>query len=440
MIIKSKEGLNILKLTDGSETLFMDSSRIDDCINYLYEHKLRRISINPFQGYSSDNLDFLSRLEDYLEGITVLDDRYDYRPLNRLHKLKSLGFVDNRRDTIDLSNFPKLESLACDYSKRLLSLEGCERLQDLTLSGYKSPDKTLKQFPDLRSLKIFSLFQSNITSLDGIGKLLSLQEIALYRLSRLEDISAITDLSKTLIKIELDVCKRITNYDILAELKKMETLIISNSGAIPSLSFIKQMPKLNFLSFVGTNILDGDLSPTIGLGYVGFENKKHYSHTFDEISRFSPNSDENILGCFISGAANYSDEDPVIAERRTEKSELFRTYIWGELGIRNSLKKLKRSDYGNDLKLALFQFYVLPLLEELTYLKEIERYRSKERSIGIPIIIHDENFFNRSDLERRQFLKDEILEKLDLLAKVVKRNKLDTNIALLKADVDRILS
>lgn len=149
---------------------------------------------------------------------------------------------------------------------------------------------------------------------------------------------------------------------------------------------------------------------------------------------------DNILGCFISGAANYSDEDPVIEERRKKKSELFSSYIWGEFGIRDRLKTLKRRDYGKDLKLALFQFYVLPLLEELAYLKEIERYRPKERAIGIPIIIHDENFFNRSDLERRRFLKDAILEKLDLLAKVVKRNKLDTNIERLKADVAKVLS
>jgi hypothetical protein len=88
--------------------------------------------------------------------------------------------------------------------------------------------------------------------------------------------------------------------------------------------------------------------------------------------------------------------------------------------------------------LALSQFYVLPLLEQLAYLKDIERYRPKERAIGIPIIIHNDNFFNKSDFERRKFLKDIILEKLDPLAVVVKRNKLDTNVALLKSDVEKL--
>ena len=149
--------------------------------------------------------------------------------------------------------------------------------------------------------------------------------------------------------------------------------------------------------------------------------------------------DKNILGRSISGPATYSDTDIETKELLKEKGELFSSQIWGEFGISGPLKTLRRSDYGKDLKLALLQFYLPPLIEQLAVLKEIERYRPKERAIGIPIVIHDQNLFNRSDLERRKFLRDAILEKLDLLAGVVKRNKLDTNIDLLKADVERVL-
>jgi hypothetical protein len=149
-------------------------------------------------------------------------------------------------------------------------------------------------------------------------------------------------------------------------------------------------------------------------------------------------NNDAILGCFASGALYPEDSGTEIENEAERKFDLFRDYIWGDYGICNQLKSLKRSDYGENLQLALFQFYVLPLLEQLAYLKDIERYRPKERAIGIPIIIHDENFFNKSDLERRKFLKDIILEKLDLLAVVVKRNKLDTDIALLKSDVEKL--
>jgi hypothetical protein len=144
---------------------------------------------------------------------------------------------------------------------------------------------------------------------------------------------------------------------------------------------------------------------------------------------------DNILGCFmkIGFDPNKSEQDFI------DLDKAFTPYVWGSKGISNTLKKLKHKDYGNDLVLALFQFNVEPTPMELQYLKEIESYRKKEKSIGIPIIVTDENFFNKSEAERYDFLRESILQKLDLLEQVVKKKKLDTNMELLKADVKKIL-
>ena len=80
-----------------------------------------------------------------------------------------------------------------------------------------------------------------------------------------------------------------------------------------------------------------------------------------------------------------------------------------------------------------------PLPVKLSYLKEIEAYRKKERFIGIPIIINDENFFSKTEQERYDFLGEVILAKMNLLAEVVKRRKLDTNMALLISDLKMII-
>lgn len=144
---------------------------------------------------------------------------------------------------------------------------------------------------------------------------------------------------------------------------------------------------------------------------------------------------DNILGCFLKVGF-----DPNL--KRGEAHELgnqVSSYIWGERGISDKLKTLKSVDYGNDLDLVLLEFHVKPTLTELSYLKEIGSYRKKEKSIGVPIIITDENFFSKTEEERYRFLKESILNKMSFLANVVKRRKLDTDVNKLKADVDKIL-
>lgn len=153
---------------------------------------------------------------------------------------------------------------------------------------------------------------------------------------------------------------------------------------------------------------------------------------------------DKFLGCFTSGPAIIYDANKTEKERSIEQEgkskigELFRGYIYGERGISNILKKLKNKDYGEDMAIILFQFYINPIPYELEHLKEIESYRIKEKSIGIPIIVNDENFFSKSESERYDFLRESILQKLDLLAKVVKKKKLDTNTELLKSDLKNI--
>ena len=149
---------------------------------------------------------------------------------------------------------------------------------------------------------------------------------------------------------------------------------------------------------------------------------------------------ENIFGCFVSATQPYPDASQETKDLALEQGRLFRSYIWGDEGICSTVKKLKHEDYGKDLKLALFQFYVNPLPIEIQNLKVIEEYRKREKSIGIPIIINGENFFSKSEEGRYGFLKQSILQKLDLLAEVVKQKKLDTNIEQLKADLQKILN
>mgnify|MGYP000919722770 CR=1 FL=1 len=152
------------------------------------------------------------------------------------------------------------------------------------------------------------------------------------------------------------------------------------------------------------------------------------------------NNETNIFGCFVSGPSLKFDDDQKTKDFASETGKLFRSYIWGEKGICNIIKKLNHVDYGNDLVLILFQFYINPIPFELNNIKEIDNYRKKEKSIAIPIIINNDNFFNKSEDQQFLFLKQIILGKIDLLKDVVRSKKLDTNIDKLKCDLEQVLS
>ena len=68
-------------------------------------------------------------------------------------------------------------------------------------------------------------------------------------------------------------------------------------------------------------------------------------------------------------------------------------------------------------------------------MKIIER----ERAIEIPIIINENNFFNKPETQRIDFIKFSILNKLNLMKKVIEINRLDTDIQLLILDCEKVL-
>ena len=133
--------------------------------------------------------------------------------------------------------------------------------------------------------------------------------------------------------------------------------------------------------------------------------------------------DDNIFGFYAS--FNFGEID----------SELIKSYVWGEKGLKNKLIHLKWKNFGTDLKLILFEIYVRPIPYARKNIKPIGSYRRKEQSVGIPIILDDQNFFELNENDRQLFFKNTILEKLELLADKIKRNKLDTNISKLKEKV-----
>ncbi len=147
-------------------------------------------------------------------------------------------------------------------------------------------------------------------------------------------------------------------------------------------------------------------------------------------------NNSNLFGCFVSSGALEWDDPVQLKNKMRALNAEFRTYIFGNNGICPLLKLLSNDKYGNDLRIILLEFYVLPSQDQRKTIRPIGSYRKKEKSIGIPIIVTNENFFLKSHEERYEFLFDSINSKWDLLEKVIKRNKLDTDLKSIKADLE----
>ncbi len=138
--------------------------------------------------------------------------------------------------------------------------------------------------------------------------------------------------------------------------------------------------------------------------------------------------DNNIIG-FYAGFNSCEQEQ-----------EKVKDYLWGNNGLKEKLKSLKWQNYGQDVHLILFQFHVNPIPYEREHLMEIESYRSKEKSVGIPVVLDKENFFKLNEDDRETFFQTTIQNKLDLLNEKIKRNKLDLDLFKLKGDINQIFN
>ena len=241
--------------------LHIDSSRLDECLKYMYENNIRHIDINCLF-YKEKDISFLDDLKDYLEGLSIDAHGYRYDVINKLHLLKILAVEDNKQDVVDFSNFPDLEECREFYfNKRLINI-----------------------LPFIPSLEVLKLLYLTPTSFKGIERFTHLKNIMLYRAHKLESLDDLLSLADVLEEFELNGKTKIFDYQALGKLRVIKRVFLNNVGDIKNLSFLETMPSLNHFAFMDSNVVDGDLSYCKKVnGWVAFTNKKHYSMTFEEL-------------------------------------------------------------------------------------------------------------------------------------------------------------
>jgi Leucine-rich repeat (LRR) protein len=128
---------------------------------------------------------------------------------------------------------------------------------------------------------------SGIESLGGLEGL-DIEKIELSRLKKLTSLKGLEGTKNSLKTLVIESCSKFDSLGVLRELSSLEKLGINDCKEIKSLAPIKDLNKLNYLDFWGnTKILDGDMTPCLGIDKVAYENRKHYNYTNEEIDRLN---------------------------------------------------------------------------------------------------------------------------------------------------------
>ena len=245
------------------------------------------------------SLDFLGNLAN-AEQITevMLAVNFDsLQPLSAFPALRSLSVGGEAKQEIDFSSIHHLKSLSVTgtfiyrnlHELALSSLAVAETkafpfeevnsgLQSLYL---RHINVTWEQIDRFHALSNLELIQVPLQDLGGMSELTALTECVIAYCPRLKDFSGLR-FCRSLQTLELDHVKGVSAED-LSYMPNLRKLILSDAGALPSIKFIDSLPELKFLSFVGTNILDGDLTPCLRLEYAGTLNKRHYNLKDDQL-------------------------------------------------------------------------------------------------------------------------------------------------------------
>lgn len=259
---------------DGEKRVIMDTKFINECISYVNEQRIRSIIID-FNYYPDNKLDLLKECPK-VEKI-IIDSPYikDFSGIYHLKNIKELNISDGKAN-LDFRKLPSLEILSFEWTKNISGLGELLNIRKLEIKSYRPKDGTLSELSNLENLEELNLNHGNVCSLAGVKGIANLKTLGLYYLKNLNDI---TELNSTSIKeLFIENCKNIGGGVEVIKADTLQKLTLSNCGEITSLDFILKLKNLRFFSFVGTNILDGDISPCLGLEFVGFNNKKHYSH------------------------------------------------------------------------------------------------------------------------------------------------------------------
>lgn len=288
------EELKVRKNQNGNYTI-VHANNFEEGIEFARKNKLSQIQLRGAYGTRPQEIDFnllitiskqlkmlsFSGFNSKLEIVKNVDALY------KLENLEILYIQDKQNFKINISKFKNLKELSIFFSSKIIDLSIAKKLETLVIiGGYSKSNLTFLE--DLQSLKILHIYKSSkIETLKSIQKLTNLSELKLAFNKNLSDIDQIQETH--IKKLYIEKCKKLTDFSILKNNSTIQELFITE---LDSLSFVKSMKKIEKIHF--WHCEDGDLNPlfeskTLKTIFIT-KDKKHYTHTQDQINAYLNNN------------------------------------------------------------------------------------------------------------------------------------------------------
>lgn len=258
-----------------------EEHEIEEYIKYINKHSIEYAEI------VMPNLEVLKYCPQlkYLNirpSYNALQD-FDFSPLYTLPEVYMLNCINEYGPQcqyvvpIDYSRINGLKELSFSVNTGTLNYHKIMNLKSLSVGDFKGSKGDLTDLFCSAELDTLELRGCRISSLDGIEKSKKIQCLYISYNQSLKDISALGKVKRTLKALRIENCSKIEDFSVLEELENLELLELTGKNQLESLKFIKKMRRLKTFVF-NMNILDGDLTPCLGLSYACSEkNRSHYN-------------------------------------------------------------------------------------------------------------------------------------------------------------------
>lgn len=261
---------------------------LEEHIHFVQKNEIKRVMV------VAENIDFLRQcpsIEELRVYPSLAAHNFDFSPLYDMPNLKSIicntmyGPKENLVSHVDYSKFRSpLKEIIANDSKGHDNIHLVKNLTKITFGTKLPASKTLVGAFQGEELEELDICQSLITSLEGLGQAKKLRKLSLSYNRRLENISDLSAVKKTLTRLEIENCGRIKDFSVISQLHNLKSLKLLGSNVLPDLSFIKDLSNLRSFG-LSMNVEDGDLSMCFNIPYVVIRDRRHYSHKDEDLPK-----------------------------------------------------------------------------------------------------------------------------------------------------------